>query len=117
MPVAAPKPCNKPGCGNLTNGRYCTDHKQLNSSWNRYHNGKTRHERGYGNKWDKLRKQILQRDEGLCQACYKHGVYTPATAVNHIIPKARGGTDRADNLQAICNTCHKAKTALEGGGG
>lgn len=38
-----------------------------------------------------------------------------ATEVDHITPKAKGGTDDADNLQAINAECHKRKTAEDEG--
>lgn len=75
----------------------------------------SRHERGYGTAWDKLRLTILARDSYLCQPCLTKGRPTPATQVDHIIAKAQGGTDDADNLQAICTDCHKDKTADESG--
>ena len=34
--------------------------------------------------------------------------------VDHIKPKALGGSDSFDNLQAICKHCHREKTAQEG---
>jgi len=74
----------------------------------------TRHERGYGSAWDKLRKEIIARDMGLCQPCLKAGNVTPFQAVDHIKPKSSGGTDDQDNLQCICNDCHDAKTTAEG---
>ena len=73
----------------------------------------SRHERGYGSEWDKLRKVILRRDKGLCQPCLEAGRPRPARAVDHVIPKVAGGTDDPSNLQAICNECHKAKTQRE----
>jgi 5-methylcytosine-specific restriction enzyme A len=33
--------------------------------------------------------------------------------VDHITSKAKGGSDDLENLQAICDDCHKAKTADE----
>ncbi|EHS1339913.1 HNH endonuclease, partial [Escherichia coli] len=36
-----------------------------------------------------------------------------AKTVDHIIPKAHGGTDADCNLQSLCWPCHKAKTARE----
>jgi 5-methylcytosine-specific restriction protein A len=36
-----------------------------------------------------------------------------ATAVDHIIAKADGGTDDDENLQPICDECHRMKTARE----
>lgn len=72
--------------------------------------------RGYGSAWVKLRKAILQRDRYLCQVCLADGRPTPATAVDHITPKAKGGTDDPANLQAICKPCHDAKTIEDAGG-
>jgi len=100
---------------------YCDKHKSEASGWNRG-NAKTgnRHAKGYGTAWDKLRETILRRDNGLCQACLAEGRVTPATHVDHIMPKAKGGTDDPANLQSMCATCHHAKTARErgqGGGG
>jgi len=73
----------------------------------------SRHERGYGWAWDKLRQQILERDCGLCQPCAQAGRVTAAAAVDHKVPKAQGGTDAEANLQAICDPCHKVKTQIE----
>ena len=73
----------------------------------------SRHERGYGSAWVRLREVILRRDLYLCQPCQKAGRTTPATAVDHIRPKASGGSDEAGNLQAICRECHADKTRDE----
>ena|SRR3989304_2858843 len=77
----------------------------------------SRHLRGYGNNWDKLRVQILKRDCGLCQCneCKANKLVTNATEVHHIKAKADGGTDHPDNLQAINTECHKRITAAEQG--
>lgn len=74
---------------------------------------RSRHERGYGAAWVKLRKAVLNRDKRLCVPCSDRGVYTVATAVDHIIPKSEGGTDDMNNLQSICKDCHSEKTAQE----
>lgn len=76
----------------------------------------SRHERGYGTAWDKTRARIMKRDTGLCQPSLRHGMVVMAIAVDHIIPKARGGSDDDDNLQAISAAVHAAKTAAEGRG-
>ncbi|NBV62796.1 MAG: HNH endonuclease, partial [Rhodobacteraceae bacterium] len=73
----------------------------------------SRHQRGYDNEWVKLRRQIIARDNGLCQACLTSGRPTPFAAVDHIVPKAKGGTDHPDNLQCLCGPCHEAKTQAE----
>ena len=73
-------------------------------------------QRGYGADWRRLRGEVLLRDKGLCQPCLRNGRVTAAREVDHIKPKASGGTDDADNLQAICLPCHRTKTARESRG-
>lgn len=82
-------------------------------SWD--HRGKTRQQRGYGAAWDRLRKRILARDRYLCQPCLRKGRVRQATAVDHVHPKANGGTDDEANLQAICDPCHDEKSATDRG--
>lgn len=72
----------------------------------------SRHARGYGASWDRLRKVILAR-EPLCRTCTAQGRVTVATHVDHIKPKAKGGTDEERNLQPLCAPCHELKTAKE----
>lgn len=78
----------------------------------------SRHSRGYGAAWDKIRQVIITRDKGLCQACLREGRLNPyrkgqGFAVDHIIPKAKGGTDEAGNLMLICREHHARKTERE----
>ena len=75
----------------------------------------SRHARGYGSGWVKLRASILARDCYLCTACQAKGIAIQATEVDHIKPKAKGGTDAADNLASLCHPCHTAKTAQDNG--
>lgn len=75
----------------------------------------SRHSRGYGASWDRIRLQALKRDHYLCQPCLRAGRFTEAKAVDHIKPKAKGGTDDLTNLQSICNPCHSDKTAQDEG--
>jgi len=78
-----------------------------------HHATASRHARGYGTSWNKLRVVALRRDCYLCQPCQRKGLTTPATEVDHIAPKAKGGTDSISNVQSICGECHAAKTARE----
>lgn len=71
--------------------------------------------RGYGWAWQQLRARILKRDGYLCRDCRTEGRVTLATDVDHITPKAKGGTDEDDNLQSLCADHHKAKTARDEG--
>ena len=73
-------------------------------------------QRGYGASWQRLRAEVLLRDNGLCQPCLEAGRVTAAREVDHILGKAAGGTDDAANLQAICIPCHRKKTARESRG-
>jgi len=75
----------------------------------------SRHQRGYGSDWTRIRLQALKRDCYLCQECMRQGRVTQARDVDHIIPKAKGGTDDLGNLQSLCQSCHGLKTALDEG--
>lgn len=78
----------------------------------------SRHARGYGAEWQKLRVLVLKRDAGLCQCDECQGGklrITVANEVHHIIPKARGGTDDMSNLQSVNKECHARLTAAEQG--
>ena len=77
---------------------------------------KSRHQRGYGSRWDKLRAYVLS-NEPLCRACASK---TPprvsaATSVDHIKSKAKGGTDDLANLQPVCDECRAEKDATDRG--
>ena len=109
MPAKIPTPCRKVGCAAVTISQsgYCDEHR--NTKWEQHQKGLSRHQRGYGSFWDRKRKIILMRDNYLCCGCRKR----QAETVDHIIPKARGGTDDDVNLQSLCWPCHRAKTARE----
>ena len=59
--------------------------------------------------WARLRRVVLQRDGYRCQLCGKAG----RLDVDHRIRKEDGGGDELGNLQALCRTCHIAKTVKE----
>jgi 5-methylcytosine-specific restriction protein A len=85
----------------------------------------SRHTRGYGTAWDKLRLRILERDMHLCQCaeCAKRLVPLPATEVNHKTSKAEAKRlrwteaqiDDPSNLEAINTDCHKRVTKEQQG--
>lgn len=78
----------------------------------------SRQSRGYGAAWDKLRKIVMARDFGMCQCGECRGGkfrVTRANEVDHIIPKAKGGTDDLSNLRAVSTACHKRITAEQMG--
>lgn len=64
----------------------------------------TRTARGYGPNWQRIRSQILA-NQPTCAICRT----APATTVDHITPKNRGGTDHPTNLQPACHPCNSGK--------
>lgn len=104
-------PCLAQGCGELVDGGgYCEAHAR--PAWQHTdRRGRTlsRHERGYDSRWEK-RRAIQLAKEPNCRRCGK-----PAVTVDHIVPKADGGSDAWANLQSLCADCHARKSAREGG--
>lgn len=112
------RPCREWACPNVIKSRhqkgYCDNHADKRSGWSKRvdRTGSTT-DRGYGYAWQKLRKRILERDKYLCMLCAEQGRLSEATDVDHIINKAKGGTDDESNLQSLCAPCHKEKTSNE----
>jgi len=111
MPKAPPRPCNQPRCSKMAvdKGR-CEEHPIEAWASNK---GKSRHDRGYGSDWEKIRRAVIERDGHLCQNCLGAGIFTSGNQVDHIIPKYLGGNDAPTNLQLLCVPCHTAKTQEE----
>jgi hypothetical protein len=61
-------------------------------------------------------QSIAERDrEPLCRMCKAAGRLTPAVCIDHKIPLADGGSMHdTENLQPLCASCHRKKTAIEG---
>ncbi|WP_135855197.1 HNH endonuclease [Halorussus salinus] len=61
--------------------------------------------------WEKKRKEVLNRDDFICQECKRTG--GPAGEVqlhvDHVTPKSAGGTDETSNLRTLCKECHLEK--------
>ena len=106
MPLAPPRPCNKPGCGKLTHKRFCADHDR---DYDRARGSSAA--RGYGARWRRLRELVLQRDP----FCKGPDCLAISAEVDHIVSRLRGGDDSLGNLQGLCKPCHSRKTALEDG--
>lgn len=66
--------------------------------------------RGYGSEWTKLRAIVLA-EEPTCRNCQA----APSQHADHIVPKAKGGSDDRSNLQGLCALCHYRKTGQESG--
>jgi 5-methylcytosine-specific restriction endonuclease McrA len=83
-----------------------------------------------------LRKKVLKRDKGICKECnldcrtidirlmniYNIDIYLAndymksigltsfsSWHIHHIVPQCIGGTNLMDNLQTLCQWCHKKK--------
>ena len=73
-----------------------------------------------GRPWRRKRERVFNRDKFLCQICLSQGRITGvelsgpnAGVCDHSIPLSQGGTDAEDNLQTICQSCDRRKTAKE----
>ena len=100
------KPCIEPGCPRLTRaGSRCPEHERLVNQRRDQLRG-SRYARGYDNHWMQLSKQVLERDGYACAYC--GGL---ATTVDHVLPKAKGGSDDPGNLVAACARCNSRKGA------
>ena len=51
------------------------------------------------------RKLVFIRDKGRCVKCGS----TKDFELHHIIPHARGGSNRLENLQLLCRDCNRMK--------
>ena len=64
--------------------------------------------------WRQKRLDFLI-DNPFCIECKKKGRLTKAVVVDHIRPIRMGGERLSDdNLQALCQSCHSAKSIKEG---
>lgn len=69
---------------------------------------------------NRIRGRALQRiraaqlaAQPLCVHCLARGRVTPATEIDHIRALVNGGSDSAENRQALCAECHAAKTRVD----
>ena len=93
-------------CGQLTrNGsrcRACGDRREALR-------GTSTH-RGYDGEWRRTRAAFLATNPR-CLLCG-----APASDVDHVVARRRGGTNDWSNLRPLCHACHSRKTVLHDGG-
>ncbi len=56
------------------------------------------------------RHRLYGVQEGVCAGCDTHFPFR-VMDVDHILPRAKGGTDHPDNLQLLCSGCNRSKGA------
>lgn len=93
------RPCSRPSCPHMSP---CPVHHPTDPRPNA-------HQRGYTHRWQQIRLAVLA-EEPLCRHCLAHGLTVPSADVDHILPKAHGGSDERVNLQGLCHPCHSVKT-------
>ena len=54
------------------------------------------------------RHRLYGEQEGVCPGCDTHFPFR-VMDVDHVLPRSRGGTDHADNLQLLCSGCNRSK--------
>ena len=118
MPNKAMKLCLWPGCGRLTSGAYCEEHRQYRKQQEYRQRS---HEYAYlynDQRWrgpDGIRQRRLS-NEPLCRECKRHGIIRAASECDHIIMH-KGNPDiffNYEQTQSLCESCHSAKTIKEG---
>lgn len=72
------------------------------------------------------RQTVFERDKWTCRSCgfhqtneqrlaaverlHEHGVrFERWLTIDHIVPRAKGGNERMENLQTLCNVCNGEK--------
>lgn len=115
MPFAPKHPCNRPGCPNLTNTRFCVHHDREDRQ--RLESQRlSASERGYDARWHKASILHLLKHP-LCAICAGNGRLEQAILTDHIIPH-KGDMKLfwdESNWQSLCKKCHDSKTAREDG--
>jgi 5-methylcytosine-specific restriction protein A len=107
MPYRPRAHCTFPGCNGVAiAASRCAIHQAPRRSSTQL---------GYGYAWQKLRAEYLAAYPW-CAQCWREGVYTQATDLDHIVSKQKGGTDEWSNLQGLCARHHSSKTVTVDGG-
>ena len=110
------KRCNAPACRALIpfDVQYCGQHNHMKRERNKANDQlrereDSKYRRVYhSQRWKDLRKQILQRDDYVCQNCLSNGEYTVADVVHHKIEVKEDITKAYEesNLVSWCHECH-----------
>lgn len=63
--------------------------------------------------WQKIKGMVHERDGYMCVLCGRSEDDGITLHCDHILRKVDGGLDTMENLQSLCNVCHKTKTRVE----
>ena len=58
----------------------------------------------------RVRIRVFEAAEGKCQSCSRKIGPADKWQADHIVAVVNGGANSEDNLQCLCDWCHKAKT-------
>lgn len=134
MPMRPGHAC-VPGCPAIVPAgqRRCPVHRRKQQRTEDARRG-SRHERGYGTAWEKLRKSwfstvipALGRPPVLCgdrlagpspidSRCVAEGRTTQGRVLDHIVRRERNGPDTFENFQTLCDHDHDVKRQRESRG-
>lgn len=92
------------GCGRLSSQRRCPEHRR--ASGQRRQRPAGRPERGTA-LWRQMRREVWERDGGVCQRCGCEIADGERWDLGHIVPYAAGGAFERDNLRVECMTCNR----------
>lgn len=98
--------CLAPHCPEMVEGRvaYCPTHAPQKVWVKKERTGAS------GWAWSRIRRRVLSLANYSCEV---PGCGRPATEVDHVVPRAEGGTDDLENLRALCIGCHASKSEDE----
>lgn len=99
-PARPPRICATPGC---PNPQPCAEHPPGGWSTDR-----ERTRAVSGRAWRETRARILRRDPW-CYVCAK----SRSVEVDHVVPRAEGGSLDDGNFRGICVPCHRVKSREE----
>lgn len=105
MPRKPKQPCAYPGCPNLSDGRYCEQHRKLvEKNYEQYSRDSDVHKK-YGRAWKRIRDSYV-KTHPFCERCFEQGILVPVEEVHHKVPISQGGTHDRSNLMSLCKSCH-----------
>lgn len=105
--MASLTPCATPGCPELCRSTHCNSHRPRRARDRR----PSAAARGYDAAWRRARRTFLRQHP----RCQTHGCPRRSSHVDHVERARHAGVDFWDrtNWQALCETCHRAKSGRE----